>query len=85
MLGRVGAARRSSAASLGLALGTALAALALRLLGGDLGGGYFAGVAPALRFDAGGALVYGALGVAAALVGGWLPARAAQAIAPAQA
>ena len=29
--------------------------------------------------------VYGALGVAAALVGGWLPARAAQAIAPAQA
>ena len=35
----------------GLALGTALAALALRLLGGDLGGGYFAGVAPALQFS----------------------------------
>ncbi|MEO8080282.1 MAG: FtsX-like permease family protein, partial [Caldimonas sp.] len=71
--------------ALGVALGTALAALALALFAGDLGGGYFAGVAPALRFDAAGALLYGALGVAAALVGGWLPARAAQAIAPAQA
>ena len=70
---------------LGLALGTSLAALALRLFGGDLGGGYFPGVAPALRFDAGGALLYCALGVVAALVGGWLPARAAHAIAPAQA
>ncbi|MEO5697871.1 MAG: FtsX-like permease family protein, partial [Burkholderiaceae bacterium] len=38
---------------LGLALGTALAALALRLLAGDLGGGYFPGVAPALQFDTG--------------------------------
>ncbi len=70
---------------LGLALGTALAALALRLLAGDLGGGYFPGVAPSLQFDAGSALVYGALGVVAAVVGGWLPARAAQALAPAQA
>ncbi|HEV7912486.1 MAG TPA: ABC transporter permease, partial [Albitalea sp.] len=70
---------------LGLALGAALAALALRLLAGDLGGGYFPGVAPALRFDAGAAAIYGLLGVAAALVGGWLPARSAQRIAPAQA
>ena len=53
-------------------------ALALRVLAGDLGGGYFPGVAPALQFDAGAALVYGALGIAAALVGGWLPARDAQ-------
>ncbi|MDB5964723.1 MAG: transporter permease, partial [Polaromonas sp.] len=30
----------------GIALGTGLAALALRVLGGDLGGGYFSGVAP---------------------------------------
>ena len=37
---------------LGLALGTALAAIALRLFGGDLGGGYFRGVTPTLRFDA---------------------------------
>ncbi|OYT99977.1 MAG: ABC transporter permease [Burkholderiales bacterium PBB1] len=70
---------------LGLALGTALAAAALRLLAGDLGGGYFPGVAPVLHFSAPAALAYGALGVAAALVGGWLPARAAQRLAPAQA
>jgi len=69
----------------GLALGTALAALALRLLGGDLGGGYFAGVAPGLQWDGAAALVYGLLGVAAALVGGWWPARQAQRLAPAQA
>ena len=70
---------------LGLALGTALAAIALKLFGGDLGGGYFPGVAPALRFGVGGALLYGGLGVVAALVGGWVPARAAQRIVPAQA
>ena len=70
---------------LGLALGTALAALALRLLAGDLGGGYFPGVAPSLQFDVMSATVYGLLGVAAAAIGGWLPARAAQQLAPAQA
>ena len=62
----------------GIALGTALAALALRLLGGDLGGGFFAGAAPALQWDAGAALVYASLGVAATLMGGWWPARQAQ-------
>ncbi|MEO9102229.1 MAG: ABC transporter permease [Burkholderiaceae bacterium] len=70
---------------LGLALGTGLAALALRVLGGDLGGGYFPGVAPQLQWGLGAALAYGALGVAAALVGGWLPARAVQRMVPAQA
>jgi putative ABC transport system permease protein len=70
---------------LGLALGTALAGLALRLLAGDLGGGYFPGVAPSLQFDAVAAAIYGALGIAAAMIGGWLPARAAQQLAPAQA
>ncbi|WP_428419045.1 FtsX-like permease family protein [Methylibium sp.] len=78
LLGLVGSA-------LGIALGTALAQGALRWLGGDLGGGYFAGVAPRLQFGPLAALVYGGLGVVAALVGGWLPARAAQRIAPAQA
>ena len=34
---------------LGLALGAALAAAALRWLAGDLGGGYFPGIAPALQ------------------------------------
>ncbi|WP_293430653.1 ABC transporter permease [Piscinibacter sp.] len=70
---------------LGLALGTGLAALALRLLAGDLGGAYFPGVAPRLQFSTTAALVYGALGVAVAVAGGWLPARSAQRIAPAQA
>lgn len=69
---------------LGIALGTALAATALQLLGGDLGGGYFAGVQPALQWSAPAALMYGALGVAAALAGGWWPARAAQQLPPAQ-
>ena len=76
-LGLVGSA-------LGIALGTALAATALQLLGGDLGGGYFAGVQPALQWSAPAALVYGTLGVGAALVGGWWPARAAQLLPPAQ-
>ena len=78
LLGAVGSA-------LGLALGTALAALALGLLAGDLGGGYFPGVAPALQFDPLAAAIYGALGIAAAMIGGWLPAREAQRLAPAQA
>ncbi len=78
LLGAVGSA-------LGLALGTALAALALKLLAGDLGGGYFPGVAPSLHFDVAAALIYGALGIVAAMVGGWWPAVQAQRLAPAQA
>jgi len=68
----------------GLALGTALAAFALRVLGGDLGGGYFEGVAPTLHWSSASALLYGGLGVLAALVGGWWPARAAEALPEAQ-
>ena len=68
----------------GIALGTGLAALALRVLGGDLGGGYFAGVAPSLQWSPWAAVVYGLLGVAASLAGGWWPARAAQKLPPAQ-
>jgi len=78
LLGLVGSA-------IGLALGTALAALALRWLAGDLGGGFFQGVAAPLQFGVGAALLYGALGVAAAVAGGWLPARGAQKLPPAQA
>ncbi|MET0540941.1 MAG: FtsX-like permease family protein [Variovorax sp.] len=68
----------------GIALGTALAAFALRVLGGDLGGGYFGGVAPTLQWRMTAALAYGTLGIAAAMVGGWYPARAAQALPEAQ-
>jgi len=68
---------------LGTLLGLGLAAGALRLLGGDLGSGFFTGVQPALAFDLGDALIFFALGVAAATVGGWLPARDAARSAPA--
>lgn len=78
LLGLVGSA-------IGVALGSAVAAFALRQLGGDLGGGYFTGVSPTLHWSPLAALLYGALGVAAALAGGWWPARAAQGLAPAQA
>jgi putative ABC transport system permease protein len=71
--------------TIGLLLGAAMAALALRWLAGDLGGGYFPGIVPRLQIDAGGTLVFGALGVASALVGGWWPARHAATLAPAQA
>ncbi|QHE85477.1 FtsX-like permease family protein [Hydrogenophaga sp. BPS33] len=69
--------------ALGIALGTGLAALALRLLGGDLGGGYFKGETPPLLWRPWAAAVYLLLGVAASLVGGWWPARATARMAPA--
>jgi putative ABC transport system permease protein len=68
----------------GVALGTGLALFALQVLGGDLGGGYFEGVAPSLRWSSAAALLYGGLGLLAALVGGWWPARAAEALPEAQ-
>jgi putative ABC transport system permease protein len=77
LLGLVGSAA-------GIALGSALAAVALKVLGGDLGGGYFAGVAPSLQWSGQAAMVYGALGLASCLVGGWWPARTAQKLPPAQ-
>ncbi len=69
----------------GLALGTGMAWLALELLSGDLGGAYFPGVKPKLQFSALAAMGYGGLGIVAALAGGWMPARVAARIAPAQA
>ena len=59
---------------LGLALGAALAALALQLLGGDLGGGYFASTRPALSLSPVAALVFFLLGVAVAIAGSLWPA-----------
>ena len=69
----------------GVAAGTLLAQAALQWLAGDLGGGYFPGVAPVLAFSWPGAVGFALLGTAAAMVGGWLPARQAAALAPAQA
>jgi putative ABC transport system permease protein len=68
----------------GLALGTGLAAAALRALGGDLGSGTLGSTTPHLQWSAWAALAYGALGVASAFAGGWWPALAAQSLAPAQ-
>jgi putative ABC transport system permease protein len=70
---------------LGVAGGAALAWLALRWLAGDLGGGYFPGIAPALAWSWPAALGFGALGLVAALLAGWWPAKQAEALAPAQA
>ena len=67
----------------GLALGLGLAGAALRFLGGDLGGGYFRGAAPHLSAAPGAAITFGALGLAAALVGSLIPAREAGAARPA--
>ncbi|MEO8543627.1 MAG: FtsX-like permease family protein [Burkholderiaceae bacterium] len=69
---------------LGVLLGGLLAWLALRWLGGDLGGGYFRGVAPSLQWSNGAALGYGLLGVLAAMAGAWVPARSAAQLPPAQ-
>jgi putative ABC transport system permease protein len=73
----------ATGAALGLALGTAMAAWALRWLAGDLGGGYFPGIAPELHVEPLGVVGFGLLGVASALVGGWIPARRAEALRPA--
>ncbi len=69
--------------ALGLAGGAVLAELALRSLGGDLGGGYFAHLQPRVALDLADALRYAVLGLAAALAGAWLPAREAGAQSPA--
>lgn len=69
----------------GLALGIGLAAAALRWLAGDLGGGYFPGITPQVQFSPLAAAVFGALGTASAVLGGWVPARQAEAMVPAQA
>ncbi|MCF8208153.1 MAG: ABC transporter permease [Rhodoferax sp.] len=60
--------------TMGIALGTALAALALRLLGGDLGGGFFSGATPELQWSGLTATAFAGLGVLAALTGAWWPA-----------
>ena len=75
----------AAGSALGLAGGTALAALALRVLGGDLGAGYFSGAAPTLAWPPWPMAGCAALGVAAAMGGAWWPARAAERLAPAMA
>lgn len=69
----------------GLAFGYFAAGAALRHFGPDLGGGFFHGDAPSLRFDAVPALAMALLGVAAAVAGGLAPALEAASTSPATA
>lgn len=78
LLGVIGAA-------LGIALGYALAIVAVRAFGADLGAGAFRGVFPDVRFSPLPALGYFAGGVGVAVLGAWLPARDAAASPPARA
>ena len=70
---------------IGVALGSGMAWAALRWMAGDLGGGYFPGIAPSLQIAPGAVAAFIALGTASALVGGWVPAQRAARMAPAQA
>ncbi|MBP6735025.1 MAG: ABC transporter permease [Chromatiaceae bacterium] len=69
---------------IGVALAHGLTALAFRVIGGDLGAGYFRGLAPQLQLEPGLILGYLALGVCAGLGGAWLPAREAARLVPAR-
>jgi putative ABC transport system permease protein len=61
-------------AVLGVAAGHALASLILGAVGADLGAGFFSGVEPKLRVEWQTMLLYASAGVAAALLGGLVPA-----------
>ncbi len=80
-----GAAVGLAGGVLGVLLGHGLAWGALELLGGDLGAGYFSGLAPTLVFQPEAAAIYVALGLLSGVAGAWLPAREAATVAPAQA
>lgn len=74
-----------SGAVLGIACGYALAAAALSLFGGDLGGGYFPGVRPVLVFDPLAAAIFFSAGTGVALLGSLSPALEAARARPAAA
>ncbi|WP_426210942.1 ABC transporter permease [Massilia sp. TWP1-3-3] len=70
-------------ALLGIGAGYALAALALRYFGADLGAGFFSGVLPSIVFPPLAASVFFALGLGVAVLGGMAPALEAARAAPA--
>jgi putative ABC transport system permease protein len=72
-------------AILGLALGYALALVAVRASGADLGAGMFRGLAPRIEPDPVGASIYFVAGVLVAVVGALLPALDAARTPPARA
>ncbi len=67
LLGALGAA-------LGIASGHALASFALSLFGGDLGGGYFPGIRPAVNFSPIAAVAFFIAGTGVAMLGSLAPA-----------
>ncbi len=71
--------------AIGVALGHVLAGGAFRLVGGDLGAGFFRGLLPELSFDPVLSVGYLLRGVLAGVAGTWLPAREAARVAPARA
>ncbi|KPF67901.1 hypothetical protein IP84_11630 [beta proteobacterium AAP99] len=71
-------------ALLGLVLGYGLALLFTRALGGDLGGGYFAGSNPVIDPAPWAAAAFALLGVGASVAGAWYPALLNRAQTPAQ-
>lgn len=68
---------------LGLGLGFVLAAAAIDLVGGDLGGGYFGGARPVLAVTPLAGLVFAGLGIGVAVVASLLPGREAARARPA--
>jgi putative ABC transport system permease protein len=73
----------AAGSALGLVLGAALAAATLQLLGGDLGSGFFSGTRPQLQYAGGAVAGFFLLGLGAAIVGSWIPARDAARTPPA--
>ncbi len=69
-----GALIGAAGSAVGILGGFALASLAVRWLGADLGSGYFRGVVPSLAVDSMSVAIFFALGVAAALLGSVVPA-----------
>ncbi|MDR5774688.1 MULTISPECIES: FtsX-like permease family protein [unclassified Caballeronia] len=72
-------------AIIGIALGYAVAAVALRFFGSDLGGGYFPGVQPRVGFEPLATAIFLALGIGVALAGTLVPALEAARARPAPA
>lgn len=80
-----GAAIGVAGSVLGLVAGYAMARVTVRILGADLGSGYFRGVVPVLRVEVATLAVFFVLGVATAAAGALIPAREAARAAPAAA
>lgn len=72
-------------AALGVVLGHVAASFGLKAFGGDLGAGYFSGIAPELTAQPAQWLVFFALGVVVAIIGTLVPALESARAAPAQA